>query len=92
MARTVRDAAIALGAMAGIDSADEKTWSSPGHVYTDYTTFLKEDGLKGKRIGFLKDAVGENFKVDTLLYAAIKMLRSKGATIVELDAILRQYG
>lgn len=85
MARTVRDAAICLGALVGVDSADEKTWASQGNYHNDYTLFLKEDGLAGKRIGFHKGAVGENYKVDSLLFSAIKLLRSKGATIVDLD-------
>jgi len=92
MARTVRDAAIALGALVGIDSADQKTWSSPGHIYTDYTTFLKEDGLKGKRIGFYNRPLGENHKVDTLMLQAIKLLKQKGATIVEIHDIAEDVG
>jgi len=92
MARTVRDAAIALGAMVGIDSADEKTWSSPGHIYTDYTPFLKEDGLEGKRIGFYIKPLGENYKVDTLMLQAIRLLRKKGATIIEIREIAENVG
>jgi len=92
MARTVRDAAIALGALVGVDSADHKTWSSPGKFYTDYTPFLKVDGLQGKRIGFVKEAIGQNFKVDSLMYAAIRMLKEKGATVVEIDKVPGDVG
>lgn len=49
MARTVRDAAICLGVLVGIDSTDSKTLASQGKSYTDYTQFLKEDGIKDKR-------------------------------------------
>ncbi|PRY06414.1 amidase [Pontibacter ummariensis] len=87
MARTVRDAAIGLGAMVGVDAADEKTLASEGKVYKDYTQFLKADGLKGKRIGFYKAPLGANYKVDSLMYQAIDFLKSQGAEIVEIDAI-----
>jgi amidase len=87
MARTVRDAAVCLGVLAGIDSADEKTFASRGKYYKDYTQFLREDGLKGKRIGFYKGTLGINFKVDTLLYKAVAFLKSRGAIIIEIDKI-----
>lgn len=87
MARTVRDAAIGLGAMVGVDAADEKTAASQGKFYKDYTQFLKEDGLKGKRIGFYKAPLGANYKVDSLMLKAVDFLKSQGAEIVEIDQI-----
>jgi len=87
MARTVRDAAIALGAMTGIDNTDSKTLSSEGRFYTDYTVFLKEDGLQGKRIGWFVSARGQHLKVDTLMQKAIEFMRSRGAEIIEIDRI-----
>jgi amidase len=87
MARTVRDAAICLGALAGIDPADEKTLAAKGKYYNDYTRFLNKDGLKGKKIGFYKAAMGINYKVDTLMYRAIKYLKSAGAEIIEIGEI-----
>jgi len=87
MARTVTDAAIGLGAMVGVDSTDEKTINDEAKFHQDYTRFLKEDGLKGKRIGFFKAPLGQNFKVDTLMYTAIEVLKNKGAEIVELENI-----
>lgn len=87
MARTVRDAAIGLGAMVGVDSADEKTLASEGKYYTDYTQFLKEDGLKGKRIGFYTAPLGANYKVDTLMQQAIELMKQQGAEIVEIEQI-----
>jgi len=87
MARNVRDAAICLGAMTGVDPADEKTLVSKGKTYTDYTQFLKDDGLKGKRIGLYKVPSGINYKVDTLMYQAVELMKSRGAEIIELDKI-----
>lgn len=87
MTRTVKDAAICLGALVGVDSSDEKTLASAGKFYSDYTQFLKEDGLKGKRIGLYKIPLGENYKVDTVLHKAIDFLKRNGATIIELEEI-----
>ena len=87
MARTVRDAAICLGALVGVDSADTKTLSSKGQFHTDYTKFLNKDGLKGKRIGLYKVPMGINYKVDTLMNQAVKYLKSQGAEIIEIGEI-----
>jgi len=87
MARSVRDAAICLGALVGIDPADSKTLASKGKYYTDYSPFLKEEGLKGKRIGIYKAPLGSNYKVDALFYQAVEILKNKGATVIELDKI-----
>ena len=87
MARTVRDAAIMLGAMTGIDPADSKTAASEGKMFNDYTPFLKEDGLQGKRIGWYTSGRGTHFKVDTLMQKAVDYIRSRGAEVVEIKTI-----
>jgi amidase len=87
MARTVTDAAIALGALAGIDPGDSKTAASEGKYLTDYTPFLKEDGLKGKRLGWYTSARGTHFKVDTLMQKTVDFLKSQGAEVIEIDNI-----
>jgi amidase len=88
MARTVKDAGILLGAVTGVDSTDQRTVASLGNFHDDYTSFLKPDGLRGKRIGYLKTVEGTHFKVDTLMHRAIRFLRSQGAEIVELDQLV----
>ena len=50
----VKDAAILLGILTGIDTDDEKTKESEGKAFSDYTKFLDPNGLKGKRIGIEK--------------------------------------
>ncbi|TVQ86045.1 MAG: amidase [Bacteroidetes bacterium] len=87
MARTVRDAAIALGAMVGVDPDDQLTSLSEGNYHTDYTQFLNKDGLQGKRIGFFTAAQGRNFKVDTLMLLALEYMKSRGAEIIEIDQV-----
>jgi amidase len=85
MARTVEDAAICLGALTGIDSSDSKTLASPNHSATDYTKFLKTDGLKGKHIGLMKDEMGFSPRVDTLVRKAVAFIKSQGAEVIEVE-------
>ena len=85
MGRTVEDVAITLGALTGIDSSDSKTFSSQGKYQTDYTKFLKKDGLNGKRIGLLKKAMGFSDKVDTLMNKTIAYLKANGAEVIEIE-------
>jgi amidase len=85
MARTVKDAAILLGALAGEDQQDSYTLSSKGKTESDYTKFLDINGLQGKRIGVEKDGLKVNPAMDTLFQQALDTLKSKGATIVEVE-------
>jgi amidase len=87
MARTVTDAAIALGTMVGIDNEDAKTGNSKGNFLNDYSQFLNEDGLQGKRLGFWTGPLGEHHKVDTLMQETVRFLKEQGAEIVELESI-----
>lgn len=87
MARSLRDATIMLGALVGIDSTDEKTIHSQGKYHTDYTPFLKEDGLKGKKIGLYKKPLGHHYKVDELMYETVAFLEEQGVEIIEIDEI-----
>jgi amidase len=83
MARTVTDAAILLGALAGIDERDAVTRESRGKAQTDYTQFLKADGLKGARIGVMRKSFGFNDRVDKLMEDAIEAMKRQGAVIVD---------
>jgi amidase len=85
MGRTVTDVAICLGSLTGIDPADSKTLASAGNFKTDYTQFLKADGLKGKRIGLLKESLGFHPKVDVLVDQTITWLKGQGAEVIELS-------
>jgi amidase len=85
MARTVEDAAIALGALTGVDTTDSKTLASRGKSFTDYTKFLKKDGLQGKRIGLLRKSMGFSDKVDTLMNKAVAFLKKNGAEVVDIE-------
>lgn len=85
MARTVEDAAIGLGVMAGVDPNDPATEASKGKTFKDYTQFLDKNALKGARIGVARDYFGGNDEVDQLVEAAIDNMKAAGATIIELD-------
>ena len=83
MCRTVRDAAIVLGALTGIDEQDAATSDSREHSYTDYTQFLKEDGLRGARIGVVRKTFGFNEAVDKILEDALEIMKKQGAVLVD---------
>ncbi len=83
MARTVRDAAIVLGALTGVDAEDEATQTSVGHAHTDYTVFLAGDGLRGVRLGVARAFFGFDPRVDALMEAALKALSGGGAVLVD---------
>lgn len=87
MARTVRDAAICLGAMVGVDSTDSKTLDNKLSTTHDFTQYLSEDGLNGKRIGLYTMPMGIHYKVDLLLRQAVEDLKKKGAEVIEIDKI-----
>lgn len=85
MAKTVTDAAILLGAMAGLDQGDAVTLESKGKAQKDYTTFLNANALQGKRIGIEKKPQGNNKYINALLDDAINLLKKQGAVIIEID-------
>ena len=88
MARNVSDAAILLGALAGEDPRDPYTKESRGKGLEDYTRFLDAEGLKGKRLGVEKSALtAGNLAAQALLKEALDLMRSKGATIVEIELL-----
>jgi len=87
MARSLRDAAICLGALTGVDSTDTKTFASPGNSYTDYTQFLKSNGLEGKRIGWYKRPSDRHFKVDSLMSQAVEKIKELGGEIIDIEMI-----
>lgn len=82
MARTVRDAAIVLGIMAGVDSDDPATQTQP-EALVDYTTFLDSDGLRGARVGVVRSLFGFHDRADRVLAEALSAMRAAGAVLVD---------
>jgi len=83
MARTVRDVAILLGAMAGADADDKATAASAGKIEADYTKFLDPNGLKGARIGVVRKYFGFNDAVDQLMNNLVDEMKRAGAEITD---------
>lgn len=83
MARTVRDAAILLGALAGADPRDSATAESNGKAETGYTKFLDPDGLRGARIGVARKYFGSNDATDELMNHLLEEMKQHGAIIVD---------
>jgi len=84
MARTVRDAAILLTALAAPDPRDPVKWGG-GAAYkpTDYTQSLDPTGLRGARVGVARKFFGFNDQVDKLMSDAIDLMKREGATVVD---------
>lgn len=83
MARTVADAAILLGVLAGVDPRDPVTHESLGRAHRDYTPFLDARGLRGARIGVARRFFGFHPMVDQIMDAAIEEMKRIGATLVD---------
>ena len=91
----MKDAALVLDVIAGYDANDPVTAAAVGQVPETYTKFLTPDGLKGARIGVVRDPLdpradptSADFKqVRGVIDRAIADLRRLGADIVEPVAI-----
>lgn len=92
MARSVRDAALLLGAMVGVDQRDKETSASAGHSFTDYTQFLDANGLRGARIGIARQYFNIGPAVTAVMEQCIALMRNAGATIVDPADLLTYEG
>ncbi len=82
MTRSVRDAAILLNALAGSDARDAAT-ADADKQGVDYTKSLDANGLKGARIGVVRQFAGFSAQVDGVLERNITALKAAGAIIVD---------
>ena len=83
MARNVRDTAILLGALVGVDERDTATAEAGSRGAADYTRFLDADGLRGARIGVVRKSFGFNPQVDRLMEDALAEMVRRGAVLVD---------
>jgi len=83
MCRTVTDAAILLGALAGLDPRDSATNAGSGRSFADYTKSLDVNGLRGARIGVHRKAFGFSDAVDKVMKDSIDIIKTRGATVVD---------
>ncbi len=83
MTRTVRDAALLLGALAGVDPEDPATAVAQGKLQPVYTTFLDAGGLKGARLGVARKFFDGNPPVDRFLSQCLDALKHGGAELID---------
>jgi Asp-tRNA(Asn)/Glu-tRNA(Gln) amidotransferase A subunit family amidase len=91
MARTVKDLATLLDVMVGYDPEDPITARGAGRVPETFTKFLNKDGLRGARLGILRESIGlnsepesEDFKkVNDVFDRAVGELKAAGAEIID---------
>ena len=83
MCRTVRDAAILLSALTGVDPDDSATSASEGKARTGYSQFCDPNGLKGARIGVARKYFGFSDAVDAVMEPALDVMKKQGATLVD---------
>ncbi len=88
--RTVEDAAVLLGVMAGFDPTDSATAAclTPGNCFSDYTQFLDKNALKGARIAVPPFADARA----AVMRPAIAALRALGAYVEEIGPLAAQTG
>ncbi len=84
MARTVRDAVLLLNVLVAEDVQDEITSNLRTRTPLDYTAFLQEDGLQGKRIGVMRQHFGRNATLDALMETQLQVLRDAGAEVFDI--------
>jgi amidase len=94
IARTVRDAAILLGGLVGVDPEDAVTAESAKHAAADYAQSLDAAALKGAKIGVARNFFGFHDGVERLMAEALAALEDAGATLVDAEglAVVDQAG
>ena len=83
MCRSVRDAALVLTALASVDSEDSATAPSASRISSDYSQFCVPDGLRGARIGVVRNLFGFSDTVDALMEQALEIMKKQGAILVD---------
>jgi len=94
MARTVRDAALVLGAVTGLDPEDPTTAAGAERAETDYTQYLDPNGLQGARIGVATQYAEGHEAVEELFQDALDVMRGAGAVVIDIPEVeaWRQMG
>jgi Asp-tRNA(Asn)/Glu-tRNA(Gln) amidotransferase A subunit family amidase len=84
IARTVKDAALVLVAIAGYDPKDPITAESYGRIPQSYTAFLQPDGLRGMRLGIIRASMDTDTKeVRAMIDRVAGALRARGAEVID---------
>ena len=83
MTRTVRDAALVLAAMCGVDEQDETTTHSPMGAAVDLAAPFRREALRGARVGVLRGPFGFHPRMEAVLDGIVAALREAGADVVD---------
>jgi len=83
MTRTVRDAAILLNILSGVDAEDAATTAPGRRASTDYTSFLDHTALRGARLGIARKFFEKNERMNRFLDTQVDILRKCGAEVID---------
>jgi amidase len=89
LARTVRDAALALDVLAGPTTEDPATFAAAGHIPEEgYVAGLSDSAMKGKRFGLVGPGWRDEFlplapETEAFYREAIAVLEAEGAQVEE---------
>ena len=83
LTRSVRDAAVMLGIMSGLDAADSASAAVGDRFETDYVRYVDPNGLNGARVGIARKFFADNAPLNRFLDTCIETLKGAGAVIVD---------
>ena len=83
LTRSVRDAAVMLGIMAGLDTADAASTAVGDRFQTDYARYVDPQGLAGARLGIARKFFADNAPLNGFLDTCIATLKTAGAVIID---------
>ena len=83
LARSVRDAAVMLSIMAGLDNADAASVAVGDRFQSDYARYVDPKGLNGARLGIARRFFADSAPLNGFLDTCIATLKSAGAVIVD---------
>ena len=83
LTRSVRDAAVMLGIMSGLDAADTASAAVGDRFETDYVRYVDPNGLNGARVGIARKFFADNAPLNRFLDTCIETLKGAGAVIVD---------
>jgi amidase len=83
LTRNVRDAAIMLGIMSGLDADDAASVAVGGRFVTDYSKYVDLNGLHGARLGIARNFFADNTPVNGFLDRCVDTLKNAGAIVID---------
>lgn len=83
MARTVRDCALLLDALTGMDPQDSSMHAIGRQSINDYFSSLNIDSLRGARLGVARQFFGFHESSESIYQSAMKVLKQAGAILID---------